>query len=130
MVTNGIKLELNMAKTQEENNFSCPIGGTLNVIAGRWKPEIIWNLQEGPVRFNQLLRAIGRVSQKMLTQQLRELVRDGLVIRTQYPEIPPRVEYRQTHLAKSLKPVFEALIEWSDKNAEEVERARLDFNSK
>ena len=118
-----------MKNTLDETELSCPIGGTLNVIAGRWKPEIIWNLQDGPVRFNQLLRTIGRVSQKMLTQQLKELVRDGLVIRTQYAEIPPRVEYQQTDLAKSLTPVFEALIEWSDMNGKEVEIARLDYDS-
>ena len=108
--------------------FSCPIGGTLEIIAGRWKPDIIWSLQQGPVRFNQLKRAVGSVSQKMLTQQLRELIRDGLVTRTQYAEIPPRVEYDQTALAKSLAPVFEALIGWSDKHGPAVQKARAKYD--
>ncbi len=108
--------------------FHCPIGGTLEVIAGRWKPEIIWNLQEGPMRFNELKRRIGTVSQKMLTQQLRELIRDGLVIRTQFAEIPPRVEYEQTDLAKSLTPVFEALINWSDAHGGAVAQNRANYD--
>ena len=97
-----------MAKHQ--HNFSCPIGNTLGIIAGRWKPEILWHLKGEVMRFNQLQRAIGSVSQKMLTQQLRELQRDGLVVRTQYEEIPPRVEYALTDLADSLKPLFESIV--------------------
>ena len=100
--------------------FSCPIGGALSVFAGRWKPEILWHLKDGCMRFNQLRKAIAEVSQKMLTQQLRELERDGLVKRTQYPEIPPRVEYEYTELAKTLIPIFDILITWSDKNGPEV----------
>lgn len=114
---------------QKEHVFLCPIGGTLEVIAGRWKPEIIWNLQEGPLRFNELKRRIGSVSQKMLTQQLRELIRDGLVTRTQYAEIPPRVEYEQTNLALSLKPVLKALTDWSDAHGDMVMNARENYDS-
>ena len=117
-----------MSNKIEEHVFSCPIGGTLEIIAGRWKPDIIWNLQQGPMRFNALKRAVGQVSQKMLTQQLRELMRDGLITRTQYSEIPPRVEYEQTELAKSLKPVFGALISWSDENSVAVLKARQKYN--
>ncbi len=113
---------------KKEYNFSCPIGGTLGVIAGRWKPEIIWNLQGGAKRFNELKRSIGSVSQKMLTQQLRELVRDGLVIRTQYAEIPPRVEYERTELANSLEPVFKALTGWSDQHATSIAKSRVDYD--
>ena len=80
------------------------------------------------MRFNELKRAIGTVSQKMLTQQLRELIRDGLITRTQYAEIPPRVEYEQTTLAKSLTPVFEALVNWSTKNGSSVQSARLKYD--
>ncbi len=115
-----------MAKHQ--HNFSCPIGNTLGIIAGRWKPEILWNLKDEKMRFNQLQRAIGGVSQKMLTQQLRELQRDGLVVRTQYEEIPPRVEYRLTELADSLKPLFESIVNWSDEHADEIYKARLAYD--
>ncbi|MBX2861579.1 MAG: helix-turn-helix transcriptional regulator [Vampirovibrio sp.] len=115
-----------MAKT--EHVFSCPIGETLDVFAGRWKPEILWQLQAGPMRFNQLLRAIGKVSQKMLTQQLRELQRDGLVTRAQYWETTPKVEYMSTELAHSLEPIFSALVQWRDKHGEHVLQARHSYD--
>ncbi|MCV6637068.1 helix-turn-helix domain-containing protein [Candidatus Albibeggiatoa sp. nov. NOAA] len=108
---------------------SCPIGGTLNVFAGRWKPEILWHLKDEKMRFNQLQKSIGAVSQKMLTQQLRELERDGLVKRTQYPEIPPRVEYECTDLAKSLEPIFEVLVQWHDKYGDEVRQAQQRYDN-
>ncbi|MEK7992064.1 MAG: helix-turn-helix domain-containing protein [Thiotrichaceae bacterium] len=110
--------------------FSCPIGGALNVFAGRWKPEILWHLKDERMRFNQLQRSIGEISQKMLTQQLRELERDGLVKRTQYPEIPPRVEYECTDLARSLKPVFEKLVQWSETHKEAVIQAQQIYDNK
>jgi len=115
-----------MAKHQ--HNSSCPIGNTLGIIAGRWKPDILWHLQDGKMRFNQLQRAIGGVSQKMLTQQLRELQRDGLVIRTQYEEIPPRVEYNLTILANSLKPLFDSIVNWSNEHAETIHQARIEYD--
>lgn len=115
-----------MAKT--EHIFSCPIGGTLEVFAGRWKPEILWQLKKGPMRFNQLLKEIGSVSQKMLTQQLRDLQRDGLVDRKQYEQIPPRVEYKMTELAKTLQPIFNLLADWGVDNSETVRKARADYD--
>ncbi|WP_069471956.1 winged helix-turn-helix transcriptional regulator [Candidatus Marithrix sp. Canyon 246] len=115
--------------TKKKHQFACPIRGTLNVFAGRWKSEILWHLKDGCMRFNQLQRSIGNVSQKMLTQQLRELERDGLVKRTQYPEIPPRVEYEYTDLANSLAPIFETLVEWSDKNYGAVSKARQKYDN-
>ncbi|MGY8992043.1 MAG: winged helix-turn-helix transcriptional regulator [Rhodospirillales bacterium] len=110
--------------------FSCPIGDALNVFAGRWKPEILWHLKDGPIRFNQLQRSIGEVSQKMLTKQLRELERDDVVKRTQYQEIPPRVEYEYTDLAKSLEPVFATLIKWSDNHGAAVKNAQQKYDRK
>ncbi|MCF6274539.1 MAG: helix-turn-helix transcriptional regulator [Robiginitomaculum sp.] len=107
---------------------SCPIGGALDVFTGRWKPEILWHLKDKCVRFNQLQRAIGKVSQKMLTQQLRELERDGLVKRTQYPEIPPRVEYECTDLANSLADIFGALVIWGDDHDAEITKARRKYD--
>jgi DNA-binding HxlR family transcriptional regulator len=107
-----------------EELLACPIGGTLGIIAGKWKPEILWHLTGKTLRFNQLQRAIGRVSQKMLTQQLRELQRDGMVTRTQYEQIPPRVEYSPTKLADSLKPLFGLLIQWHDEHGRSIQKAR------
>jgi len=115
-----------MAKIK--HSFSCPIGETLGMIAGRWKPEILWHLKSQVMRFNQLHRAIGGVSQKMLTQQLRELQRDGLIERKQYEEIPPRVEYSLTELADSLKPLFDSMVNWSNNNAEKIQKARLKYD--
>jgi DNA-binding HxlR family transcriptional regulator len=80
------------------------------IFGGKWKLEILWLLSQRMHRFNELRRAIPGVTQHMLTAQLRELESDGLVRRTLYPEIPPRVEYELTDRAGRLRPVFEALL--------------------
>ncbi len=116
--------------TRNKDLSSCPIGGALDVFAGRWKPEILWYLKGDRMRFNQLQRAIGTVSQKMLTQQLRDLERDGLVKRTQYPEIPPRVEYECTDLANSLASIFDALVIWGDVHGAEVAKAQRRYDKR
>lgn len=109
---------------------SCPIGGALDVFAGRWKPEILWHLKDKSVRFNQLKKSMESISQKMLTQQLRALERDGLVKRTQYKEIPPRVEYEYTDLAKSLSDIFDALVMWGDENEDLITKARRQYDTR
>ena len=108
--------------------FSCPIGGTLEVIAGRWKSEILWHLGDGPMRFNALQRKVGQVSQKMLSQQLRELQRDGLVTRKQFEEIPPRVEYSLTEFSKTLQPLFKMMVDWSAEHSPEVTETRAKYD--
>jgi DNA-binding HxlR family transcriptional regulator len=85
----------------------------LALIGGKWKLEILWLLNQRMYRFNEMRRAISGVTQHMLTAQLRELEADGFVERTIYAEVPPRVEYRITNEALSLKPVFEAIIQWA-----------------
>ena len=85
----------------------------LALIAGKWKLEILWLLNQRMHRFNELRRAIPGVTQHMLTAQLRHLEADGFVERTVYPEVPPRVEYRITAEALRLKTVFDALIRWA-----------------
>ena len=82
------------------------------IFGGKWKLEILWLLHQRMHRFNELRRAIPGVTQHMLTAQLRELESDGLVRRTLYPEIPPRVEYELTDEAARLHPVFEAMLEF------------------
>jgi DNA-binding HxlR family transcriptional regulator len=84
------------------------------IIGGKWKLEILWLLNQRIHRFNELRRAIPGVTQHMLTAQLRELEADGLVRRTIYPEIPPRVEYEITSQARRLQPVFEAIFAWAN----------------
>src|SRR5262249_1245844 len=94
----------------------------MGVIAGKWKPAIIYALvTRGTLRFNELRRLIPRVSQRMLTQQLRDLERHGLLARAFYPEIPPRVEYTMTPLGRSLHPIFKSVCDWAERNFGQVE---------
>jgi DNA-binding HxlR family transcriptional regulator len=90
----------------------CPAEVTLKVIGGRWKVIVLYHLFQGVKRFSELRRAIPKVTQKVLTQQLREMERDGIVSRTVYPVVPPRVEYRLTPKGETLKPVIEATCRW------------------
>jgi DNA-binding HxlR family transcriptional regulator len=91
------------------------LGEVLRCIDGRWKMPILAHLSGNEtMRFSDLQRAIPQASQKMLPQHLRELERDGIVARTVYPEVPPRVEYRLTNLGRGLTPVFLALADWAD----------------
>lgn len=94
----------------------CPVEITLSVIAGRWKIIIIYYLMNGPKRFNELQRLLGRITHRTLTQQLRELEQSGLVLRKDYKEIPPRVEYSVSPLGRTLQPVLEALHVWGEKH--------------
>ncbi len=94
---------------------NCEVETTLQVIGGRWKVLIIRELLLGVRRFGELQRALSGVSQKMLTQQLREMEQDGIVHREVYPEIPPKVEYSLTHLGESLQPILNAMHEWGAK---------------
>jgi DNA-binding HxlR family transcriptional regulator len=93
---------------------ACPAEATLQVIGGRWKTLILWHLFQGSKRFSELLRAVDGVTQKMLTQQLREMEKDGVVHREVYPEVPPRVEYSVTALGASLRPVVSAMCKWGE----------------
>lgn len=90
----------------------CPVTITLRVIGGRWKPLILFHLFQDVKRFSELQHALGRVSQKVLTQQLRELERDGIVRREVFPQVPPKVEYSLTSLGRSLKPVIQQMSQW------------------
>lgn len=85
---------------------------TLNVIGGKWKPIILHMLSSGTLRFGELKKNIPPVSQKMLTQQLRELEADGIISRRVYAEVPPKVEYSLTARGATLKPVLEKLYAW------------------
>jgi DNA-binding HxlR family transcriptional regulator len=90
----------------------CPAETTLDVIGGRWKVPILWHLFQGTRRFSELRRGLDGVTQKMLTQQLRELEAEGIVNRKVYPQVPPKVEYSLTGEGQSLKPVVEAMCKW------------------
>ena len=96
----------------------CPVSRTVKVIGGKWKPLIIYHLNNGVRRNGQLRRAIPEITQKMLTQQLRELEDDGLVAREVFPVVPPRVDYGLTDLGKSVLPVLDAMAAWGVANAD------------
>ncbi len=101
-----------MARKQKHYNYeNCPIEATLDIIGGKWKGVILSRLSETR-RFNELKRTIPRITQRMLTTQLRELERDRLITRKVYAEVPPRVEYSLTVKGESLKPVLNALLNW------------------
>ncbi len=95
------------------NNFVHEMEVALEVISGKWKVAILWNLHSsGIIRFNELLRIMPNITQKMLTQQLRNLEENNLVHRKIYPAVPPVVEYSLTPLAKDLIPILEKLNQW------------------
>src|SRR5688500_12171068 len=102
-----------MAKAGVGDEIRCPAERTLEVIGGRWKVPIVYHLFDGTKRFSQLRACVGGVTQKMLTQQLRELERDGIVTRKVYAQVPPKVEYSLTARGQSLKPIITAMCEWS-----------------
>jgi len=107
----------------------CPSRRVLALIADKWTMLILPALHEGPRRNNELMRAVGGVSQKMLTQTLRELERNGLIERRDYSEIPPRVDYRLTPLGRSLTEPIWALDRWAEHHFGEVEAARAAFDA-
>ena len=93
---------------------NCPVETTLTLISDKWKVLILRDLMSGARRFGELKRSLGAVSQKVLTAQLRQMEDSGLLTRTVYPEVPPRVEYRLTDLGRSLKPVLDAMQSWGE----------------
>ncbi len=90
----------------------CPVSATLNLIGGKYKALIVWHLFDRTVRFSELKKQISGATPKMFTQQLRELENDGLVTRTVYPVVPPKVEYSLTAKAKALRPILEAMYDF------------------
>lgn len=92
----------------------CPVETTLTLISDKWKVLVLRDLMPGTKRFGELKKSIGSVSQKVLTAQLRQMEESGLVIRTVYPEVPPRVEYTLTELGYSLKPILDAMWNWGE----------------
>lgn len=93
---------------------ACPVETTLTLISNRWKVLILRDLLPGTMRFGQLKKSIGHVSQKVLTANLRDMEEKGLLTRKVYAEVPPRVEYTLTDLGYSLKPVLDALQKWGE----------------
>ncbi|MER6183823.1 helix-turn-helix domain-containing protein [Streptomyces sp. NPDC001652] len=118
------------AEATTDPALACPIGPVVDIVFSRWTTPILWSLHaHGRQRFVELERRITKITPKVLTQRLRQLERDGLVVRTYHPEVPPRVEYEISELGRSLAPLFAHLAEWSADHLDAVERARQDYDT-
>ena len=102
-----------------KENF-CPVTATMMVLGGKWKPIILFCLKSGVMRFSELQKLISGITQKMLTQQLRELEEDGIIHREVYPVVPPKVEYSLTEYGKSILPILDSMAEWGEKHKEKL----------
>ncbi len=98
-------------KTKDELP-ACPVATTVSLIDSKWKLLILRNLLARPWRFNELRRDLDGISQKVLTDSLRSMEEDGIITRTVYPEVPPRVEYALSDLGESMRPIIKAMEEW------------------
>lgn len=98
------------------SNYQCEIELTLEILSGKWKALLIWNLHlHGAIRYNTFCKYIPDITQKMLTQQLKELEKYGIVSRTVFPTVPPTVEYQLTELGQELIPIMSAMDQWGKK---------------
>ncbi|MDF2842911.1 MAG: transcriptional regulator, HxlR family [Herbinix sp.] len=91
---------------------NCPVETTLNILSGKWKGIILYRLLAGKKRFNELKKIMPAITFRTLTLQLRQLERDGIVERTVYAEVPPRVDYALTPLGESMRPIIKAMYDW------------------
>jgi DNA-binding HxlR family transcriptional regulator len=108
--------------------YHCALDVTMDYIAGKWKTVVLWYLRKGKKRYGELRKHIPDITEKMLSIQLKQLEKDGIVLRKMYPEIPPRVEYSLTRFGKTLIPVVESIARWgrnlAEKEGELVERRK------
>ncbi|MDE5604636.1 MAG: helix-turn-helix transcriptional regulator [Eubacterium sp.] len=101
-----------MSEIREKELPACPVETTLSLIGNKWKVLILRDLLPGTKRFGELKKSLGSVSQKVLTAQLRDMEADGLITRTVYPEVPPRVEYSLSEIGESMQPILDAMMIW------------------
>ena len=106
---------------QIKKEYTCSLMLTHDLIGGKWKLRVLWYIIKNTNRFSQLEKSLPEISQKVLSSQLRELEKSGLILRTVYPDIPPRVEYTLTEQGEKLKPIILDLCAWSDGYATENE---------
>jgi DNA-binding HxlR family transcriptional regulator len=112
----------------EGPSSDCPVRGVLDKISDKWSMLLVMTLASGPKRFNQLRREVPDISQKMLTQTLRDLQRDGMVARRVFDTKPPSVEYRLTQMGESIIVPFGHLIQWAGENHPRIDAARADYD--
>ncbi len=111
-VTNNSNLFVTMKKHQELMQYNCPLGKAMSALGSKWKPIIVMVIKERKLRFGEIAVRISVISRKVLTDQLREMEQDGLVIREEFKELPPRVEYSLTEKGLALLPILHLLEEW------------------
>ncbi|MFF8842699.1 winged helix-turn-helix transcriptional regulator [Streptomyces sp. NPDC015127] len=122
---------LDVARPDLDPEQACPIAPVVDIVFSRWTTPILWALHTyGRHRFVELERRITSITPKVLTQRLRQLERDGLVVRTYHAEVPPRAEYEISELGRSLAPLFASLAEWSALNLDKVEQARQEHDAR
>jgi DNA-binding HxlR family transcriptional regulator len=110
-----------MRTSQRTRIHECDVDTCLELIAGKWKPLILWKLRERTaMRFGEFQQAIPGITKKMLTQQLRELERDQLISRTVYATVPPKVEYALSEFGQTLRPVLEATAQWGQRHKQQI----------
>jgi DNA-binding HxlR family transcriptional regulator len=105
----------------DKRTYSCGLEVALSVVGGKWKPIVLFHLNGGPRRFGELRRLVQGISEKVLIQQVRELAEDGVIVRRDYREVPPRVDYEMTDFGRSLAQALMPLCAWGDANRERIE---------
>lgn len=113
--SNGDVQNSTKGRNRKAQRTGCAVEVTLSVIGGVWKPVILFHLLEGKLRFNQICRKVSSATPRMLTLQLRELEADGIISRTVYAEVPPKVEYELTALGRSLDPILLTMRDWGER---------------
>ena len=119
-----------MKHTDYSCDFGCPVEAALEVIGGKWKGVILYHLLQDKKRFNELRKLMPKVTQRMLTKQLRDLESDQIITRTVYPEVPPKVEYEITDFGKSLGPIVLLLQQWGTDYLESITEIRTNAINK
>lgn len=125
----GVTAPADNAADHGDHSACRAVNDVLSRVGDKWSMRVVMNLDRGPMRFNELRRAIDSISQRMLTRTLRGLERDGLVSRTVTPSVPPRVDYALTSLGQSLREPVRALGDWAMANRAAVEDARTTFDA-
>lgn len=122
-------LDVKGAAARQKLGGPCPVRDVLDRIGDQWSLLILLSLDDGTKRFNELMRVIGDVSKQMLSKTLKRLEQDGFVLRTLYPEVPPRVEYKLTPLGRSFLVPMKGLVNWADANHPTIREARMHYSS-
>ena len=109
-----------MSKNPYEKKYDCPFEFAMDAVSGKWKGLVLWHLSTGTLRYGELKKRLGNITQKMLTQTLRELENSSVVHREVYPIVPPKVEYSLTKFGKELVPILEQLHAWGQNTSREL----------